>query len=127
MAAAWTAWTISNRPAPTDEAGTSPGVPASFLPLGSAREPDDETGVRGGPLPAGTASDEVVETEMTELVAAVGGEYHIAERRGGEQSAQRFEPADEPAAALRGRLPPRAARRHDDDRPPPTAAAGNRD
>ena len=32
MAAAWTAWTTSNRPAPTDEAGIPPGVPAFFCP-----------------------------------------------------------------------------------------------
>jgi hypothetical protein len=79
------------------------------------------------PRPAGAAGHELVETQMTDLVAAVRGEYHIAERRGCEQSAQRFEPADEPAAALGGRLPPRTARRHDDDRCPCAVNSGDRD
>src|SRR4029077_1592981 len=87
----------------------------------------DGTPSRDRPRPAGTASDEFVEPEMTDLVAAVGGEYDIAERRGGEQRAQRFEPADEPAPALGGRLPPRAARRHDDDRRPVAVKPGDRD
>jgi hypothetical protein len=33
------------------------------------------------PLPAGAAGHELAETEMTEFVASVGGEYYIAERR----------------------------------------------
>src|SRR5262252_9535635 len=78
-------------------------------------DPDGTPG-RDWSLPAGTAGHEFVETEVTELVAAVGGEDHIAERRRGEQSAQRFEPADKPPTAFGSRLPPRAARRHDDDR-----------
>src|SRR5206468_568946 len=94
--------------------------------IGAVMDPD-RTPRRDRLLPAGTARDKVVEAQVTELVAAVGGKYHIAERRGGEQRAQRFEPADEPAAALRRRLPPRAARRHDDDRRQRAAAAGKRD
>src|SRR5271166_250796 len=35
-------------------------------------------------LPAGAAGHELVETEMTEFVAAVGGKDHIAEGRGGD-------------------------------------------
>src|SRR6516162_3224164 len=72
------------------------------------------------PLPAGAASQEIIEAQMTELVPAVGGEDHVAERRGGDQGAQRFEPADEATAALRCRLPPRAARHHYNDRSPRT-------
>jgi len=39
-------------------------------------------------------------------VAAIGGEHDIAGRRRREERAQRLEPADQPAAALGGRLPP---------------------
>src|SRR6516165_5500782 len=78
----------------------------------------DRTSFGNRPLPAGAARHEIVETQMTELVAAIDAEDYIAAGRSGDQGAQRFEPADEPTATLRGRLPPRAARRHDDDRWP---------
>ena len=60
----------------------------------------DRTSFRDRPFPAGAASHEIIEPKMTELMPAVGGKDHIAERRGGDQHAQQFEPADEPAAAL---------------------------
>jgi hypothetical protein len=48
-------------------------------------------------LQARAAAHKIVETQMTELVAAVGGEDHITERLRGHQRAQHFEPADKPA------------------------------
>ena len=47
--------------------------------IGAVMDPD-RTPVSDRPLPAGAAGHEIVETQMTELVAAVGGEDHIAER-----------------------------------------------
>jgi len=56
--------------------------------------------------------EEIVEAQMIKFVPAIRCEDHSAGRRRGEQRAQAFKPADEPAATLSGRLPPRAARRH---------------
>src|SRR3984893_8422383 len=75
------------------------------------------TAANFGPMAPGTGT-----TDFT-LTAAKAGilsdqAVHVANNFGNvrEQSAQRFEPADEPAAAFCSRLPPRAARRHDDNR-----------
>src|SRR5215813_13687058 len=80
-------------------------VAADRADISAVMDPDGTPG-RDWSLPARTAGHEFVETEVTEFVAAVRGEDHVAERRRGEQSAQRFEPADKPAAAFSSRLPP---------------------
>src|SRR3984893_16018606 len=84
------------------------------------------TAANFGPMAPGTGT-----TDFT-LTAAKAGilsdqAVHVANNFGNvrEQSAQRFEPADKPAAAFRSRLPPRAARRHDDNRR--RRAIGSRD
>src|SRR6516225_10116938 len=100
--------------------------PPDGTDIGAVMHPDC-TSFSNWPLPAGAPGHKIVETEMAKLMPAVGGEHHIAARRSGDQGAQRFEPADEPAASLRGRLPPRAARRHDDDRWPGAILPGNLD
>jgi hypothetical protein len=59
-----------------------------------------------------SARHEVVETEMAEFMTAIGGETHFASGWSRNQRTQCFEPANEAAAPLCGRLPPRAARCH---------------
>ena len=61
---------------------------------------------------------------MAQLMAGIRGEDDRTGRGRCEQRPQRFEPAHDAAAALGGRLPPRAARGHDDNRRGGAVAAG---
>ena len=79
--------------------------------IGAEMDPDGAA-LGNRALSARAAGHKVVETEMPELMTAVGGEDHVADGRGSDERAQGFEPAYEAAAALGGRLPPRAARGH---------------
>src|SRR6266498_1193108 len=74
---------------------------------------------------AGTPRDEVIETDVAKLVPAVGRENNVAGGRSRLQRAQRLQPAHESAAALGGRLPPRAARGHHDDGRAASVASGD--
>jgi hypothetical protein len=78
----------------------------------------------GALLPAGAPRDKIVEPEVSQFVPAVRGEDYRPRRRRVGQRAQAFEPGDKAAAALGGRLPPRAARRHHDERWAGAAAVG---
>src|SRR5206468_9738293 len=55
-------------------------IAADGADIGAVMDPERTSGSDRA-LPAAAAGQEVVEPEMTELVAAVGGEYDIAERR----------------------------------------------